>query len=288
MERFHQLSKQESAIIESKATEAPRSGEYDGLYAEGVYVCRRCDTPAFLSTSKFVSHCGWPSFDEALPNAVKEIPDVDGRRTEILCAHCLAHFGHVFTGEWLTTKNVRHCVNSLSLRFVPAFTPLGEERAIVGGGCFWGVEELLRQVPGVHSTQVGFCGGSVVNPSYKEVCSGRTGHAEVVEIVFDPKVITYEAVLRHFFEIHDPTQKDRQGPDMGTQYRSVVFYLSEDQKLAAKKLIMQLEKIGYRVMTEVEAARPFYKAEEEHQLYYQRNHKHPYCHTRIRRFGEHS
>lgn len=113
------LTPEEKRVIVNKGTEAPFTGEYDDFFLEGAYACRRCETLLYNSTAKFHSGCGWPSFDQEIPGAVKRIPDADGRRTEIVCAHCDAHLGHVFVGEELTPRDTRHCVNSLSLRFIP-------------------------------------------------------------------------------------------------------------------------------------------------------------------------
>jgi peptide methionine sulfoxide reductase msrA/msrB len=278
------LTDDEKHIILDKGTEPPFTGKYWNATAQGVYLCRQCGTPLYLSDSKFDSHCGWPSFDDEIPGTVRRQPDADGRRTEILCAHCGAHLGHVFEGEQLTARDTRHCVNSASIVFLPAEKwPL--QRAVFAGGCFWGVEHLFRDMPGVLTVRSGYTGGTTGKPTYEQVCTGATGHAESVEILFDPAKVSYERLARRFFEIHDPTEKNRQGPDVGTQYRSAVFYTTPAQKKTAEELIALLRGRGYNVVTEIAPASTFWPAEQYHQDYFTKHPDRAICHAPVDRFA---
>ena len=284
--KYNKLTPAEENVILDKGTERPWTGEYTNHKEKGTYTCKQCDAPLYLSEDKFDSHCGWPSFDDEIEGAVKRIPDPDGMRTEIVCANCGGHLGHVFLGEEFTDKNTRHCVNSISMNFVPAAQEAENltERAIYAGGCFWGVEYFMQQKTGVISVTSGYTGGRTENPTYKEVCNNNTGHAEAVEVVFDPSQVTYEELTRLFFEIHDPTQINRQGPDIGDQYRSEIFYLNDDQKKVVENLIQLLKTRGFKVTTKVTKATTFWPAEEYHQDYYEHKGTLPYCHGYTKRF----
>lgn len=290
---YNPLSPEEERVIVHKGTERPFSGEYYQHKAKGTYTCKRCGAPLFRSEAKFDAGCGWPSFDDEMPGAVRRVPDRDGMRTEILCARCGGHLGHVFEGERLTQKDTRHCVNSVSLNFVPdtgatsatasAVKPAAET-AVFASGCFWGSEYVFRNIKGVISTRVGYTGGRRPNPTYEQVCTGTTGHLEAVEITFDPAQTTYETLARLFFETHDPTQTNGQGPDIGEQYRSAVFYRNPQQKETAEKLIRELKTRGVSAATQVLPAATFWPAEEYHQRYYEKTGGKPYCHVHTKRF----
>ena len=275
-----ELSLEERKVLLEKYTEAPFTGRYNDFWQVGSYRCRQCGAVLYRSQDKFDAGCGWPAFDDEIEGAVKRIADADGRRTEIVCAKCGGHLGHVFTGEGFTPKNLRHCVNSLSLDFVPATKAV----AYFAGGCFWGMEHAFSKRKGVIEVITGFMGGEVENPTYKEVYQDNTGHAETIRVEYDPAKTDYETLARLFFEMHDPTQVDGQGPDLGTRYRSEIFYTSEEQKAIAEKLIKILEDKGYMITTELTPASTFYPAEDYHQHYYDRMGGTPYCHVYTKRF----
>lgn len=279
------LTPLEARVIEGKGTEVPFTGKYDDFFQPGTYHCRKCGAPLYRSSDKFDGHCGWPAFDDEIPGAVRRIPDEDGRRTEIVCAHCGAHLGHVFTGENLTTKNTRHCVNSMSMTFVPDMPEdrrKGEpyETAVLASGCFWGTEYWLSKVDGVVSTEVGYAGGWLKEPLYSQVSTGESGHLECVKVVFDPQKVPYQEILRTYFNTFDPQQADGQGPDIGPQYRSAIFYTSQRQKELAEEALGKLREKGLKPVTEVLPLDIFYpEKEEHHRHYYDKNGQTPYCHV---------
>lgn len=284
LDKTASLTPKAREVIVNKATERPHSGQYTELTQHGTYLCRRCGLALFRSQNQFHSGCGWPSFDESIIQAVKQIPDVDGKRTEIICERCHAHLGHVFVGEYLTLKNLRHCVNAVSLDFVLDSQVLDSEEAIIAGGCFWGLDHFLRLLPGVLTIEVGYCGGHLQNPSYEQVCQGNSGHYESLRVIFDRSKTNYYNILKRFFEIHDPTQPTGQGPDIGLQYRSAVFTYNDEQSEIAQSLIDRLQNKGYEIITRLLDVHPFWPAENYHQNYYAKNSKLPYCHYPVPRF----
>jgi peptide methionine sulfoxide reductase msrA/msrB len=270
-------------VLRQGATERPFTGELLTEIRDGWYVCHACGLPLFKSDSKFESHCGWPSFDHpaAYANVRTKVDRSMGMvRTEIVCARCGSHLGHVFE-DGPTATGLRYCVNSLSLDFkpMPARKAVATDTAVFAAGCFWGVEKLFYETPGVLSTTVGYTGGHFPSPTYKQVSSGSTGHAEAVEVVFDPARVSYGTLAKLFFLSHDPTTLNRQGPDHGEQYRSAVFFRSPEQEKEAKTerdSLVAAKTWRDPVVTEFVQATRFWKAEDYHQKWFL---THPvYCH----------
>lgn len=282
------LPKEAFNILINKATERPNTGKYTNYSKDilGTYLCRLCGLALFRSDNKFTSSCGWPSFDDEINQNVKKTLDTDGRRTEIICNRCNGHLGHIFHGEFYTSKNTRYCVNSLSVDFIANNTTvLDTEEAIIAAGCFWGVEYLFQKQSGVLFTEVGYTGdNSIDHPNYGLICSGKTKHVEALRVIYDPNIINYEAIIKLFFEIHNFEQINGQGPDIGYQYLSKIFYYNEEQKNKAAEIIKLLTDKNYKVATILEPAHAFWPAEDYHQEYYFKNHKQPYCHIRKKIF----
>jgi peptide methionine sulfoxide reductase msrA/msrB len=234
---------------------------------------------------KFDSHCGWPSFDSEMAGGkINKIEDNSHgmHRTEIVCAKCGGHLGHLFD-DGPTKTGMRYCVNSASLNFIRLTDKINKpqyDTITLGGGCFWCVEAVYEMLDGVVSVESGYSGGTKINPTYREVCEGNTGHAEVAQIVFDNQKTSLDEILKVFFTVHDPTTLNKQGADEGEQYRSVIFYRDENQYKTAKSIIDDLNKnkvYSSPVVTQLDKFKNFYKAEDYHQDYYNLNKTKPYC-----------
>ncbi len=279
-----ELTTEQYRVLRKSGTERPFTGKLNDFWEAGTYVCAGCRTPLFSSEAKYEHGTGWPSFTAPVDDSHLEYKDDYSllmKRVEVRCAVCGGHLGHVFDDGPAPTF-LHFCINSAAMDFVPrnaegsdaiAAEAPATETATFAAGCFWGVEHKLGQIPGVVSTVVGYTGGKTVKPTYEDVCTGRTGHAEAVQVTFDPARVSYEELVRRFFELHDPTQVNRQGPDHGTQYRSAIFTHDDQQAETARRVMRELEssrKYKKPLATEVTPASAFTKAEEYHQKYYQK------------------
>jgi peptide methionine sulfoxide reductase msrA/msrB len=263
-------------ITRLKGTERAHSSKMCSLFEPGKYACVCCGTELFDSGEKFESGTGWPSFTQPLEEsavAYHQDTSYGMRRIEALCNTCDSHLGHVFP-DGPKPSGLRYCINALSLQKINS----NEQKATFGGGCFWCTEALFQQLKGVKKVKSGYSGGDIVNPTYREVCSGLTGHAEVIEVTYDPKEISYDDLLKIHLTTHNPTTLNRQGADVGTQYRSIIFYRNEEEKAAATKAIAEVQPaFNQPIVTELKPFQAFFTAEAYHQDYYNENSNGRYC-----------
>jgi peptide methionine sulfoxide reductase msrA/msrB len=277
-------------VTKQCGTEPAFNNAYWNEHRPGIYVDVNTGEVLFSSLDKFDSGTGWPSFTKPVPNSslYEKEDDSFGIRTEVRTN--ASHLGHVFDDG--PNGSLRYCINSASLKFI-SYASLNSSgygqyeslfnysKALFAGGCFWGVQHLMENLTGVISTTAGYTGGWIANPTYSQVSSGTTGHAESVLIVFDPTQISYSDLLNYFWRVHDPTELNKQGPDEGTQYRSAIFYFSEEQRDIAIRSKQYFDASGVfnvPAVTTIEPASAFHPAEEYHQDYINKNPS-TFCHA---------
>ena len=279
------LTPEQVEVTQRAGTERAGTGAYLHEKRAGTYVCVVGGLPLFRSETKFESGTGWPSFTAPIDPAhviLLEDSSHGWSRVEVLDARSGAHLGHVFDDGPAPTGQ-RYCMNSAALKFIPDGVPLPAESrpmttetAYFAGGCFWGVEDVFAQIDGVIDAESGYMGGKTEKPTYREVCSHTTGHAETVKVVFDPARVTYKELLKVFFDNHDPTTIDRQGPDIGDSYRSAIFASTPEQAKQATEFVKELQATPRfekrKIVTHIVAPGPkFWPAEDYHQDYHQKH-----------------
>jgi len=272
-----QLTPEQYRIARQHQTERAYTGAFCQLFEPALYGCVCCENWLFDSREKFESGTGWPSFTQPVTeNAMQYRKDSSHgmNRIEVLCNVCDAHLGHIFP-DGPMPSGLRYCINSAALRKVST-TAL--QTATFGGGCFWCTEAIFKALDGVESVTSGYSGGDVINPDYEQVKSGATGHAEVIQVIFDSHIIPYEDLVRIHLHTHNPTTLNRQGADVGTQYRSVIFYHSAEQKAMAENVLTEATAdFDDPIVTALAPFVQFFKAEAHHQNFYVRNPDLPYC-----------
>jgi peptide methionine sulfoxide reductase msrA/msrB len=302
------LSAEQFRVTQECGTEPPFKNAYWDNHEDGIYVDVVSGEPLFSSADKFDSGSGWPSFTRPLEPNVTEKKDITFGmvRIEVRSKNADSHLGHVFDDGPSDKGGLRYCINSASLKFVPArrlqadgygqyvkLFPLVKQEGVaaagvtteavyLAGGCFWGMEDLLRKIPGVIDTEAGYTGGWLKNPTYDDTHDSKSGHAESVKVVYDPKKLAFADLLENwFFRMHDPTTLNRQGNDVGTQYRSAIFFMSDDQRKVAEEVKAKVDKSGKwkkPIVTEIVSATTWYKAEDSHQDYLVKNPNGYTCH----------
>lgn len=298
------LTPEQYKIVRENGTEAAFSNEYWNNKKHGIYVDVISKEPLFSSTEKYDSGSGWPSF--TTPVSEKKLTFIKDTthnmiRTEVRSKTANSHLGHVFEDGPQNSTGLRFCINSASLKFIPAekmeengygeymylfpeeySTKRNLNFIILGAGCFWGTEAYFSKIKGVKETLTGYSGGTIPYPTYEEVCTGKTGHTEAILIFYDEKIISTENLVKHFLRMHEPDVSDRQGNDIGTQYRSAIYYHSEIQKETINNVFKRaIEARKYKkIVTEVKSFSVFYKAEEYHQDYLDKNPE-GYCHVNL-------